>query len=222
MVVIKRYMPLKPNMTNTEIEEYLGHDLKVSIINDIKPCLLGEGGYFSVPRLVLSYVDYLGALFHGYKHPEQTKQRLFAKHTYAKRFLKYIFGLLDSNYCYYGDLLWEIYRNGTVHLYEPLTLQNSGQRITWVTYKGERENAFLPVPYEVEVTHLVPLYFRNHIWIQPISIDCLYLDLVSAIDLLAEIISKDSNLSLIFRNTANALQEATPTSLKWWQITKSE
>lgn len=25
-----------------------------------------EGGYFAAPRLVLSYVDYLGALHHGY------------------------------------------------------------------------------------------------------------------------------------------------------------
>jgi hypothetical protein len=200
-------MPLKLDMTSTEIEEYLRNDLKDSIVNDIQPCLVGEGGYFGVPRLVLSYVDYLGALFHGYKHPNQTKQRSFARHTYAKRFLKYIFGLIDSNYCYHGELLWEIYRNGTVHLYEPLTLQNSGRRITWVTYKGERNKVFLRSPYEVEVTHLVPHFFRNHIWIQPISIDCLYLDLKSAVDLLAIMISKNQNLSLIFRNTANALQD---------------
>jgi hypothetical protein len=209
-------MPLKHNMTSADIEDYLKNDLKKSTINDIKPCLSGDGGYFGVPKLVLSYVDYLGALFHGYKHPEQTKRRLFARHTYAKRFLKYVFGLIDPNYCHYGELLWEIYRNGTVHLYEPLTLQNSGQRITWVIYKGKRENAFLPAPYEVEVSHLVPHNHRNHTWIQPISINCLYEDLQSSIDLLAIMISKDQNLSLIFRHTANALQEPKPTNMKWW------
>lgn len=183
-------MPLKMDMTTSEIDDYLRNDLKTSTVDDIEPCLYGKGGYFGVPRLVLSYVDYLGALFHGYKHQEKNKRKIFAKHSYAKRFLKYVFGLIDANYCSYGDLLWEIYRNGTIHLYEPLTLQNSDQKITWVTYKGHREKEFLSSPYSVEVTHLVPQYFRNRIWIQPISISCLYEDLKSAIDLFSLMISK--------------------------------
>jgi len=34
-------MPLKPDMTSTEIENYLKNDLKVSAVNDIQPCLVG-------------------------------------------------------------------------------------------------------------------------------------------------------------------------------------
>ena len=62
-------MPLQKNMDAIKIVDYLNNDLKESVINDVKPCLnLGrdEGGYFAVPRLVLSYVDYLGALYNGY------------------------------------------------------------------------------------------------------------------------------------------------------------
>jgi hypothetical protein len=61
-------MPLEKNMNLTKIVKYLTEDLKASVQNDVKPCLsLGrkEGGYFAVPRLVLSYVDYLGGLYHG-------------------------------------------------------------------------------------------------------------------------------------------------------------
>lgn len=50
-------------MNLKQIKEYLSGDLTNSVVNDVKPCLnptSSEGGYFAVPRLVLSYIDYLG------------------------------------------------------------------------------------------------------------------------------------------------------------------
>jgi hypothetical protein len=80
-------------MTSREIHDYLLDDLINSVVNDMKPCLSPgsrKGGYFAVPRLILSYVDYLGKLY-GAKH---------------KMFIKNVFGIVDPNYAKYGNLLW--------------------------------------------------------------------------------------------------------------------
>ena len=60
----------KANMTKAEIVDYLKNDLKPLVKDDVSPCLqIGvptRAGFFSVPRLVLSCVDYLGALYMGW------------------------------------------------------------------------------------------------------------------------------------------------------------
>src|SRR5918995_5366385 len=103
-------MPLRKNMDVTKVVDYLNNDLKVSIVNDVKPCLnlnRDEGGYFAIPRLVLSYVDYLGALYNGYTglRDKRTNRRIFATNKYAKIFLDKIIGRIDPNYSKYGGLL---------------------------------------------------------------------------------------------------------------------
>ncbi|MCL0082704.1 hypothetical protein M1O14_03225 [Dehalococcoidia bacterium] len=63
-------MPLKEDMTHDGVIEYLTDDLQKSIRMDVYPAIQignGEGGYFAVPRLVLCYVDFLGALYRGYR-----------------------------------------------------------------------------------------------------------------------------------------------------------
>jgi len=145
------YMPLEKNMDVTKIVIYLADDLKKSAINDVKPCLNlnhEEGGYFGIPRLVLSYVDYLGALYNGYdgKIDKKTGRRIFAAVKYAKSFLNNIFGQIDPNYIKYGALLWEIYRNGTIHLYSPKILKdkNSNRAISWIAHKLDRTTQLGP------------------------------------------------------------------------------
>ncbi|MDQ6864309.1 MAG: hypothetical protein M3044_10840 [Thermoproteota archaeon] len=93
-------------MDDSKIVKYLIDDLKKSVENDVKPCLINEGGYFAVPRLVLSYVDYLGVLYHGYDGRKNgSNRRILSQAVYAKEFLKNIFGYIDSNYGLYGELL---------------------------------------------------------------------------------------------------------------------
>src|SRR5829696_5369817 len=215
-------MPLKKNMDAAKVVDYLNNDLKISVMNDVGPCLnLGrdEGGYFAVPRLVLSYVDYLGALYNGYndKSNKKTNKRIFSTSKYAKTFLKAIFALIDCNYSRYGELVWEIYRNGTIHLYAPFIFENKkfNKTIGWLTYKGARIDQLDP-PNGFQVTHLVPCDHGNNKWFQPISITCLYEDLISAINKYAYLILKDSNLLLKFQQAADALLEPEETTFTWW------
>ncbi len=208
-------MPISFNMSVVEMVDYLVNDLQKSVIDDVNPCLQGPGGYFAVPRLVLSYADYLGALYHGYTGRMNRGRRILAASEFAKAFMKDIFGPIDNNYLRYGDLLWEIYRNGTVHLYEPLKLQNSAtnRMISWLTYKGSRVS-FIP-QYKRQVEHLVPLNVQASTWVQPISIGCLYDDLLGGIQLYASRIQSDRSLELRFRQTGNALQQPEKTNLTW-------
>jgi hypothetical protein len=96
-------------------------------MDDISPCLnLGhdEGGYFAVPRLVLSCVDYLGAFYNGYRgRKDRSGRRIFTDGKYSKAVLNDLFGQVDANYRTYSDLLWEIYRNSTIHLHSPKLLK---------------------------------------------------------------------------------------------------
>jgi len=77
-------------MTQNEITSYLLNDLKVSVNNDVYPTIHPnnpEGGYFAVPRLVLSYVDYLGALYHGYTEEQlQAEEEFLLIHNMLKHF----------------------------------------------------------------------------------------------------------------------------------------
>ena len=80
-------------MDTSKIVNYLTKDLRKSVENDVYPCLsLGydQGGFFVVPQLVLSYVDYLAALYNGYngRMDRNKKRRIFTDGMYAKTFLK--------------------------------------------------------------------------------------------------------------------------------------
>jgi|SRR5208282_3711110 len=220
-------------MTVNEMVDYLKKDLKKSVENDVSPCLQTEkreGGYFVIPRLVLSYVDYLGALHHGYSGSHKPKgRRIFADHTYAKSFIRDFFGPLFANYRTFGDLLWEIYRNGTIHLYEPLTLENSDVIISWQIFKGRSgERTILGDPTQsgrlIPLTHVLPWPIVSptkgeshpNEWILPISTTCLHDDLLSAIDGFADFIQADSDAQRRFASTMEALVIPEKTCLKWW------
>lgn len=214
-------MPLEKNMNQKKITKYLTAELKSAIIQDIRPCLnLGhdEGGYFSVPRLVLSCVDYLGALYNGYNgRRDPWGKRIFTDGRYAKAVLYDLFGQVDANYRIHNDLLWEIYRNGTIHLHGPKLLKSksSNRTIGWIAHKLGR-SAKLGSPHNLQAQHLVPHHHGNNRWSQPISIVCLFDDLSAVIDNYASLIHQDPNLESKFRQTANALVIPEETSLKWW------
>jgi hypothetical protein len=192
-------MPLTENMNEQQIGEYLLYDLRVSVINDIAPCLRRrsrEGGYFAVPRLTLSAVNYLAIL------------NRISPDNYLIRF----FGHLDQNYIGYGRLLWEVYRNGLIHTYEPKKLQNGNHIIDWTLYKGQRITNI----DEVRICHLVPFRITNNEWTQPVSILCLYDDLIAAIEYNVELLLNNPQIENNIRNAANLLIRPEPTTEVWW------
>lgn len=94
--------------------QYLKKEVRKSIINDIldiakyhsRPDKKKEAGFYSVPRQVFCYVDYLGHLAYGNGYTTE----------HAERFIREYF---PKNYRGYAELLYSMWRHGTVHTYKP-------------------------------------------------------------------------------------------------------
>lgn len=157
-------MPLKKDMNKDEICEYLEEDLKKSIFNDVKPIIQPhekEGGYFGVSRLVLCYVDYLGALYIGYNgETDRSGRKKISTVNKAKSYIKHVLSKVDPLYESYGDLLYEMYRHGTVHLYQPKTFINKDTKetLSWLTHKGSR---IAEDEYNGKLEHMNPKRINN-------------------------------------------------------------
>ena len=93
---------------------YLENNLRTSIVNDVKIIALYhsrryrgiDAGFFSIPRQVFCYIDYLG--FIGFGEKSSTRR--------AESFIKKYF---PPNYHPFAELLYSMWRHGTVHQYEP-------------------------------------------------------------------------------------------------------
>lgn len=118
-------------------------DLLTSARHDIYPIIQlnnPQGGYFGVPRSVLSYVDYLGALYCGYtgvvRRNRGVSIRQIATSRKAERFIEDVLGNIDVAYRHNGKLLYRMYRHGTVHLYRPniLRIRDNNRVLTWALF----------------------------------------------------------------------------------------
>lgn len=103
-----------------------------------------KGGYFVVTRQILCMVDFLGAVYSGYPRPERIKDKKnnTEKIATSKKAIKFINSFFKPRSIYKKDLvsnLYNMYRHGLVHLYQPriLTYKNSNT-LEWFIYKGKR------------------------------------------------------------------------------------
>lgn len=222
----------KVGMTKQEIADYLRTEMKTIVEDDIKPCLLigvPRGGYFSVPRLVLSCVDYLGALYCGWRTDEVfgDGRPNFTATRKAVKYLEDVFGEVFPEYRIRGRLLWEIYRHGTVHLNQPKALQNGARTISWYIFKGNWKERMIVgnVPTGIgtsvlmPVSHLVPMPMTRlpNDWILPICTTCLYEDLLVSLDVYADMIQKETTPTLEsnFKSAVDEMVKPEQTTITW-------
>lgn len=200
-------------------------DLKRSLENDVYPIVQinnTQGGYFGVPRAVLSYVDYLGALYRGYSGEMNRENRSIATSVKAERFIRNVMGAIDPNYAINGRLLYKMYRHGTVHLYRPNTLRNrvTGENLLWVAYKGNRMDNIDHDGRLIVAEHVVPQYGSDTEDLFPVAINCLYDDLQAAIDHYYQMIEDEVNSGVTtlqenYSNTKDALDLPEEVNLTW-------
>lgn len=204
------------------------NDLITSINTDIAPIIQPnrpEGGYFGVPRTVLCYTDTLGLLFAGWsgKKDRNGNKIDFATPNKAKSFIKEVFSKIDELYRINGDLLYDMYRHGTVHIYSPKKLASKefpDKTIEWLIYKGEREQWDYYENKAVKFRHLKIVKWEEDRFILPISIVILYTDLLIAINLYRKMIYEDKtgDLTKKFLSVADALdKDFDTTSHKFWE-----
>lgn len=219
-VRIEPNMALTKSMNLRQIKSFLENELKEQIFLEIAPILhIGQetGGYFGVTRQVLCLVNFLGALYCGYAPAERRLKQDIGPSSKALRFIKDVLGDIDPAYrSKEGKYLYEMYRHGLVHLYQPKTLKlRDGRLLKWMIYKGGREphTEIFNIEnkkYTVQgVKHLGIMHnpFKNGGDYLAISITCLYKDLLTSIDSFYERIKKDRELLKKWRQTANAISK---------------
>lgn len=123
--------------TQQECLDYLDWDWKGTARGPIKQVenLCSQGGFFEVPHLLLSYVDYLSGLSSGSGPSHGNGDAV----DYFKRFF-------PANYSDPSYLLVYSYRNGLVHQFTPKLVQlTNGDVIGWQMGLGELRNVHLRV-----------------------------------------------------------------------------
>lgn len=202
------------------------NDLRRSAETDIAPIIQprnSEGGYFGVPRSVFSYVDFLGALYCGYGGQIRNGVRQIATSRKAERFITEVMGEVDQNYRINGEVLYRIYRHGTVHAYRPNALRRAdGRVIAWICYKGSREDRVSDGNIvNIVATHCIPIRWTDTEDRVPVSINCLYEDLLASIEKYYTMIENEvgsnanSALQQNYSNVVDALMLPEETTLTW-------
>ena len=163
--VIKSWSEAKPYLKN----------LVRTVEADVGPLLKTPGSApFAVSREVLSYIDHLGHLYTG----ESAVGRR------SRKYLAEVLSKVDQNYGQRAAEIYEMYRCGSAHEFEPKLLRNKkGQSLGWLCYRGERQAQILIDGQQVVVTHLEPVPSTTGalFWL-PVSTVCLIDDLVASIE----------------------------------------
>ena len=156
-----------------EASEYL-INLRSTVVNDIQPLLNTEGAApFAISREVLCYVDHLSHLYTG--RTEVGKR--------FSIFMNEVASKVDENYQSRSEEIYRMYRNGTVHEFEPKTLENNkGDLLYWLCFRGERVENLEIEGTNYQVTHLVPCGGSGRYWL-PVSTKCFVDDLIEFINL---------------------------------------
>lgn len=123
-----------------QIERFLlKGDMQDVIKYDIKPILhlkIEPGGYFGVPRQLFCLIDFLGAMYTGkYDRGNSSKG--------AEKFIKNIMGdkTIDENYKKNGKLMYDMYRHGLVHFFQPKKfILNGWNKTGWCVHKKSRKD----------------------------------------------------------------------------------
>lgn len=212
-------MGLTVRMTKDEIvgfiDKELMHQAKQEIETWVWPNKI-QGGYFVVSRQILCMVDFLGAVYSGYPLKERItdkKGKNIATPEKAKKFITSFFKPKDIYTKDIVDKLYEMYRNGLVHLYQPKILRfGTKGKISWALYRGNSYQSEIKLPSN---NGLVVFKDIRHLQIVPnksnqlnyllICIDSLYNDFEQAILTYRNRLSKTKSLQRKWRTAVNAI-----------------
>lgn len=134
--------------------------------------------------LIFTYIDLLGYLFKG---------SIFSKNAVA--FIREYIGRVDPRYKEIGGLLYHALRHGYVHLGTPKRIQLKDEKILDFSFGiGKREDSFkFTKTLEFQMTGE-----RSDIYRLFVNVPLLYKDLLSAMDMYAEEIRHNQELSDVF------------------------
>ena len=177
--------------------------LKGTVFGDVQPLLNVCGAApFAICREVFCYIDHLAHLYTG---RDQVGDRF-------RDYLKQVMSSTDPNYSKRAGEIYQMYRNGPVHEFEPKVLENKrGQRLVWLCYNSARRDNIEILGKNLTVTHLEPVESptENTVFYLPVSTACLIKDLVSSIDEFQKVGPEDERVTA-WNRAARKLTELIP------------
>lgn len=212
-------MALTNNMTQSEMIDFINHELlpqvKLEIQNWVKPHKK-QGGYFVTIRQIMCMVDFLGAVYCGYPKKESIVDKRGQKIASAKKAIKFITDFFEPKITYHDYIvkkLYDMYRNGLVHLYQPKILKFCGGKLQWFCYKGSRHinkismdtNNGKVIFNKVNHLQIMSSSPQSGNYYLPISIYCLYDDFEKAVISYRDKLARSKKLQLNWRTTVNAI-----------------
>lgn len=124
--------------------------VRADIDSAIIPCMDINniaGGYFSVPIIIFSFIEYLGVLWKNpIEHDKKTKKALkyYSRSHFPDAAIPYMKKYLSNvrpEYKKYSGLLYSLYRHSLVHHFMPSSiLLKNGEILSWGIAKGSVQN----------------------------------------------------------------------------------
>jgi len=204
-----------------EITGYLETSLRESIVNDVRdvahfhahPPRKTEAGFFSIPREVFCYVDFLGHIALGKDNTESA--------------VSFIRDYFPPSYRDYAALVYSMWRHGTVHEYKP-----KAYHANFASQSPKRINvAWLSNNDNTHVTRKAHLKFfpmegkRGKIYLC-INICQLVDDLIAGLDNFVKKLKSDSKLKRACQRRLNDVMKPKPyTSIRsprWQNVVYQE
>ncbi len=194
-------MALKDNMSLDEIEKFLlKGDMQDVLKWDVEPILhlnREEGGYFGVPRQLFSLIDFLGSTYTGKHKPGNSSRG-------AVKYIHEVMGSdeIDPNYKKNGKLMYDMYRHGIVHFFQPKKFELfDGTKVAWCVHKKGRNDTVDGIKdhdgkeYVIEnARHLEIMRHpdpKKDFSVLIISLKCLFEDFKKSLNVYFEIAKKD-------------------------------
>lgn len=124
----------------------LSDNIRDSIIGDVadvaeyhaRPDRTKEAGFFSIPRNVFCYVDYLGYVAFGYRDANGHVRSTACAVDYLEKYF-------PPDYADFAALIYAMWRHGTVHRYEPSSFYASDPnarpkkiQVLWFSTNGRK------------------------------------------------------------------------------------
>jgi hypothetical protein len=204
-----------------KIIDYLKADLRPSIVKDIRdiahyharPRKTVEAGFFSVPRHVFCYIDFLGHIAVGKGNTESA--------------VSFIRDYFPSQYHDYAALTYSMWRHGTVHEYKPKVFyaefSNQSPKKVQIAWLSNNDNKRIERSFHLQFLPMAGKRGKIHLCI---NICQLVNDLLTALDNLVDKLTSDRNFRRDCQHRLNNVLDPKPyTSISgrhWQQIVYQE
>jgi len=209
-------LDLSKDMTHADAINHLRATFPLHLTHDVEP-----SAPFGALRSIFAGIDYVAALYSGWKGG------WIVKSANTIGFLKTFFPVATGvdAYSQFADHIYDMFRNGSVHLYLPKNLQNqnpicSTPFLTWCVVTGEHRTGMSEFRgLNFIATHLMPVPIEDTT-VLPLSPHALLEDLLKTCDLFAKHLEdeqeKDEHPLLDrLRQTADGITRPAGTGLVW-------